>query len=362
MTIPRVTLRKIDTKNGYVYTMDYTVNGVRKRTRIGSNKRIAESIRAQKQTELTLGKYSLLPEEKLIISFSSLFDNFLSYHKDRKKPSTVNRYKNHLIPYLDFITNYFKEVETDVRLIKPSYIDECIGYLIKDKKPKVWAPYTVNRSLQTLSSMFIFAIEREYIAKNPCTIVKKLKVPKKEFPEFFSEEEINNIWETLDPFWIGFFKFLCYTGLRKGEIINLKWGRVYLDKSPVEIRVANTEDWDPKTNSSIRTVPLNKKAVAVLKQQIGVHPEYVFVSKKGKRIHPNSPYETIVRACKQLGIIGGVHKFRHTFASHLVMNGANLYELKELLGHSTIEMTQKYAHLSPKHKESVVSVLDKLNI
>lgn len=362
MTIPIVNLRKIPIKNGYVYIMDYTVNGVRKRTRIGSNKRIAESIRAQKQTELTLGKYDLLPEEKQIISFGALLEKFLLYHNARNKPGTVNRYKNHLMPYVDFIVNYFKDVETDVRLIKPSYIDECIGYLIKDKKPKVWEPYTVNRSLQTLSSMFIFAIEREYLAKNPCAIVKKLKVPEKEFPEYFEVEEIGKIWETLDPFWVGFFKFICYTGLRKGEIINLKWERVYLEKKPTEIRVINTEDWDPKTSSSVRKLPLNQKAVAVIEKQIGIHHEYVFISKKNKRIHPNSPYEAIVRACKLIGIKGGVHKFRHTFASHLAMNGANLYELKELLGHSTIEMTQKYAHLSPKHKESVVSVLDKLNI
>ncbi len=90
MKIPRVNLRKIPIKNGYVYIMDYTVNGVRKRTSIGSNKRIAESIVAQKQTELTLGKYSLLPEEKLIISFSALVDKFLLYH-NRNKPGTVNR-------------------------------------------------------------------------------------------------------------------------------------------------------------------------------------------------------------------------------------------------------------------------------
>lgn len=358
MTIPKVNLRKIKEKNGFYYMMDYTVNGKRERHKIGSNKRAAESIVAQKQTELTLGKYDLLPQKKNVIGISKLVEKFLSYHSARNAPSTVNRYKNHLSPYCSFITDYFHEIASDIRLIKPEYIEECIEYLIKDIKPKPWEPYTVNRSLQTLSSTFIFAMDREYLEKNPCVKVKKLKVPEKDFPEFFSKEELEEIWKTLDPFWIGFFKFIYNTGLRKGEIIHLKWDRVYQNKSPIEIRVINTDDWDPKTGSSIRNVPLNNSAKEIIERQRGVDREYVFISKKGKRIHPNSPYEAIVRACKPLGIKGGVHKFRHTFASHLVMKGASIYEIKELLGHSDIKMTQKYAHLSPKHQESIVNLLE----
>lgn len=354
MTIPRVNLRKV---NGS-YMMDYTVNGKRTRKNIGTNKRLAESIVAAKQKDLTLGKFDLLPEEKNIISIEVLVEKFLAYHNARNAQSTVNRYKNHLLPYSSFITDYFNEISSDIRLIKPEYIEECIEYLIKDLKPKPWKPYTVNRSLQTLSSTFIFAMDREYLDKNPCIKVKKLKVPKKDDPDFFSKEELEEIWKTIDPFWVNFFKFLYNTGLRKGEIIHLKWDRVYLEKPPFKIKVINTDDWDPKTGSSVRNVPLNKSAMEIIERQKNINQEYVFVSKKGIKTHPNSPYIAIKRALKALNIDGDVHTFRHTFASHLAMKGANMYELKELLGHSTIEMTQKYAHLSPEHKESVVNLLE----
>lgn len=354
MTIPRVNLRKA---NGS-YMMDYTVNGKRTRKKIGTNKRLAESIVAAKQKDLTLGKFDLLPDKKNIISIEVLVEKFLAYHNARNAQNTVNRYKNHLSPYSSFITDYFHEIASDIRLIKQEYIEECIEYLIKDKKPKPWKPYTVNRSLQTLSSAFIFARNRDYLEKNPCDLVDKLKVQKKDERLYFNKEELKDIWEILDPYWINYFKFIYYTGLRKGEINNLKWDRVYLDKSPVEIRVTNTDDWDPKTRQSIRNVPLNKSAKEIIESQKGIDQYFVFVSKKGKKIHPNSPYIAVKRALKVLNLNGDVHKFRHTFASHLVMKGASLYEIKELLGHSDIKMTQIYAHLSPKHQESVVNLLE----
>lgn len=358
MSFSTVNLRKIKRKNGYVYIVDYTVKGKRIRRTVATDKKLGNAIRTKIEQDLNMGKYNLLPEEKNIISIEALVEKFLAYHSTRNAQSTVKRYKNHLSPYCFFITDYFHEIASDIRLIKIEYIEECIEYLIKDIKPKPWAPYTVNRSLQTLSSAFIFAMNREYLEKNPCVKVKKLKVPVKDFPEYFTKEELEDIWKALDPFWIGFFKFIYNTGLRKGEIINLKWDRVYLDKLPAEIRVTYTEEWDPKTSSSVRTVPINKSAKEILERQRDAHQEYVFVSKKDKRIHPNSPNIAINRALKVLKLNGDVHKFRHTFASHLVMKGASIYEIQKLLGHSDIKMTQKYAHLSPKHQESVVNYLE----
>lgn len=151
MLIPKVNLGRAKRKNGFVYTMDYTVNGVRKRPPIGTNKRVAQSIVAQKQIEFARGIYNLLPEEKNIISIEALVEKFLAYHGARNAQSTVKRYKNHLSPYSSFFTDYFHKSASDIRLIKTEYIEECIEDLIKDIKPKPWAPYTVNRSLQTLS-------------------------------------------------------------------------------------------------------------------------------------------------------------------------------------------------------------------
>ena len=345
MTIPRVNLRKV---NGS-YMMDYTVNGKRTRKNIGTNKRLAESIVAQKQNELTLGRFDLLPEEKSIIDIETIIQQYFSFLKIRTSLRTINRYKNHLKPFSDFMVNQFPDVVNNLRLIRPLYIEEYVEYLVNEVK---WAPYTVNRSLQTLSSLFIFAINREYLEKNPLSGIKKLPVPEKEYPEYFTREELEEIWKTVDPYWIEFLQFLYRTGLRVSELINLKWERVYLDKKPPEIRILATK------TGKYRIVPLSPTANIIIKNQIGKHSDFVFVSKNDTIIHSHEPYNAIKKALKILGLKGYVHKLRHTFASHLAMRGANIYEIKELLGHSDIKMTQIYAHLSPKHQESVVNLLD----
>lgn len=355
MTIPKVNLRKIKDENGYSYMMDYTVNGIRTRKKIGTNKRLAESIVAQKQTELTLGKYDLLPEDKLIINLRSLVEKYLLSLRIQK--SSINRYKNHLSPFVRFIENYFGDAENDVRKIKSLYIDEFVEHCINDKDIN-WEPTTINRALQVISTVFNFAIKREYLIKNPASEVEKLQVDEPDYPEYFTKDELNEIWKIVNPFWLNFLQFIYHTGLRKRELINLKWDKVYLDRLPIEIRIIKTGDWRPKTRSSVRNVPLNKSAKTIIEKQMGIHPKYVFVSISGEKIHPNSPYIAIKRALKSLNLEGYVHTLRHTFASHLAMKGANIYEIKELLGHSKIEMTQKYAHLSPEHKKSIVSLLD----
>ena len=109
--------------------MDYTINGKKNRKKIGTNKRLAEVIVAKKQNELTLGKYDLLPEEKLIIDIESIIEQYLSYLKIRTKPKTINRYINHFKPFTIFMISRFNEVSSNLRLIKPLYIEEYIEYL-----------------------------------------------------------------------------------------------------------------------------------------------------------------------------------------------------------------------------------------
>lgn len=355
MTIPTVNVTPPNKKCDK-YVIDYTVDGIRRRRRVGKNKKDAHLIAAKLQHELTMGPFDLLAEDKLTISLSSLVEKYLLSLIGRAE-STVTRYKNHLSPFVEYIKNYYGEVEKDVRKIKTLYIEEFQEQCIKDKDID-WKPRTINRALESIRTIFRFAIKRDYLEKNPASEVEKMLVDEPDFPEYFTKKELNEIWGVVNPFWLNFLQFIYHTGLRKRELINLQWDRVYLDRSPVEIRVFNTADWRPKTRSSVRNVPLNKTAKTIIENQMDVHPKYVFVSKSKEKIHPNSPYYAIKRALNVLNLEGTIHKLRHTFASHLVMSGANIYEVKELLGHSKIEMTQIYAHLSPAHKESVVKLLD----
>ncbi|GAN33481.1 MAG: site-specific integrase [Candidatus Brocadia sp. AMX2] len=142
------------------------------------------------------------------------------------------------------------------------------------------------------------------------------------------------------------------TGMRKGEILNLKWDQVDLRHNFILL--------DKTKNGERREIPIN----STLKELFASMPrslesECVFVDKNGK------PYGNIKRgfhtALKKAGIRDfHFHDLRHTFASHLVMTGVDLPSVKELLGHKSLTMTLRYAHLSSGHKRKAVEMLDRV--
>jgi integrase len=143
------------------------------------------------------------------------------------------------------------------------------------------------------------------------------------------------------------------TGMRKGEILALKWEQVDLRHGFIFLT-------DTKNNER-RDIPINQ----TLRDTLEILPRhitspYVFWQGKGER------YMDVRRsfrsALKRAGIKDFVfHDLRHTFASHLVMAGVDLTTIKELLGHKTLAMTMRYAHLAPSHKKKAVEELDQLH-
>src|SRR4030067_2504866 len=149
----------------------------------------------------------------------------------------------------------------------------------------------------------------------------------KPFPErkdagtvaYWTKDEVVAILNTVKPHWRDAFEFLYNTGLRKDELIHLTWRDVVTDGPNPCIIVQAKENWTPKT-SQRRIIPLNPRVVAILRRQTTAeaHP-YVFKGEMGGLVHRDRIYTALKRALKQLGMEGDVHKFRHTFASHLVM-------------------------------------------
>ena len=354
MPIPKVKVRKVKRNNSYSYITDYWFEGDRYRKVVATNKRQAEAIAAKTQHDLTMGKHDLLPKEQTRKSIAELIDEFLLSKRHEVGLSTVRRYRNHLEPLRLFLNEQFPQVANDISLFKSLYFAELIDY-VKDNYS--WAPVTINRMREMVSSLFTFAIDRDYLNKNPIKGTKSIPVPEKEAPEFFTKPELDKIWSLVDPFWKPFLRFIYHTGLRKGELINLTWEKVDLDADVPTIKIISIDEWKTKTKRS-RTIPINNNALTIIKHQRGIHPKYVFISKKGEKIHPNRPYIAIKKALNELNLTGHVHKLRHTHASQLVMEGKSIFEVQKLLGHTKIETTQIYAHLSPEHQQSVVEVLE----
>lgn len=147
------------------------------------------------------------------------------------------------------------------------------------------------------------------------------------------------------------------TGMRKNEMLDLTCDRVRLQASSIILTAEDTK------NSRPRTVPLNKEAKAAIESRLRFRKKYcsgsrwVFADKSGERV--KSIYASFVEARDRAKIEDfRIHDLRHTFASWLVMEGVSLYVVRDLLGHSSIKMTERYAHLAQSALVQAVAVLD----
>jgi len=214
-------------------------------------------------------------------------------------------------------------------------------------------PATVNRLLATLQHGFTKGLQWEMLDETIYNRVRKVKM----LPEnnrrlrYLSEEECQALVKAsiahLQPIVITALN----TGMRRGEILSLQWDK-HIDLKNGFILLDQTK------NGERREIPINQTLRKALKRMPRhLKSPYVFTSEKGER------YKEIKRAFNSAVRRAGIkdftfHDLRHTFASRLVMAGVDITTLKELLGHKTLEMTLRYAHLSPGHKVKAVGVLD----
>ena len=327
-----------DAKDGYFY-IDYYVNNKRTREKIGSSRKLAEIAFSKRKVELAEGRF-LDKKKNEKIKFEDFAGMFFKLHSmPNKKASSAKR--DQII--LKHLKLFFRGKY--LYTITPVLIEE---YKIK-RRQKV-APSTVNREVACLKCLFNKAIEWGKIEHNP---VKKVKLFKENNQRlrYLEKEEIikvlNNCSEHLKPIVV----LALNTGIRKGKILGLKW-------HDIDFRLGLIILLDTKNNEK-REVPLNQSAKNTL-IKVRKHPDspYVFCNKSGR------PYANVRKsfktALKKSDIVDfRFHDLRHTFASHLVMAGVDIKTVQELMGHKSIEMTLRYAHLSPSHKRRAVEILDK---
>ena len=172
---------------------------------------------------------------------------------------------------------------------------------------------------------------------------------------YLTEEEIDKLLEVcINEHTRDIVVATINTGMRRQEVINLKWDQVrgdfiYLSKT--------------KTDEA-RQIPVNDDLAELLKEIRGknqLRSEYVFCDKAGKHVTGKRISNSFDASIRKAGIQDfSFRDLRHTFASHFVMRGGSLKELQEILGHKSMTMTLRYAHLSKEHKKKAVSLLNGL--
>ena len=328
-------------KRGNIYWIRYAgLDGRIVRESSASNKfREAEAWLIKRRNEIKEGKQ---PEVKRITNhnFLELAEEYLKWAKRQRGYRTKRGYTLQLVdvygslPLRRFSARLVEQLQTE--------------RIQKGNKPA-----TINRIVATLKHMIKKATDWDMVEEETLKRVRKVTLLEENNKRlrYLTKEEcqalINECCNHLTPIVV----IALNTGMRKSEILFLKWDNVDLKHGFILLEVTK--------NGERREIPINDTVRATLQDVIRrIDVPYVFYDPK-----TGKPYQDVKRsfksACRRAGIKDfRFHDLRHTFASHLVMAGVDLTTVKELLGHKTIAMTMRYAHLAPSHKVKAVEVLD----
>jgi integrase len=214
---------------------------------------------------------------------------------------------------------------------------------------------TVHNHLTLLISMLNLAVDLHWLASTPR--IKKPKLVEGDYQWIRGHEQIRAFLDVASEEPPGVFELYAtavYTGMRAGELLGLRWDDIDLADDTRLITVKRSYDKPTKTGA-IRHVPVLDPLLPVLRAWRLRNPNVlVFPGRTGNLQAPAARVlqETFQRVLAASGIGGDerltFHDLRHTFASHWVMRGGDLYQLQKVLGHKSVQMTQRYAHLAPE--------------
>lgn len=328
-------------KRGKSWGIDYSVNGVRKREIVGSNKAMAEVVLKKKEVLIAENKH-LDIRRTSNLTFRELSEKYIELYL---KPNRPNWHTPE-----SFAIKSLNETFGNKRLAEITPMD--IEQFRLNRLQSV-GKSTVNKNVAILRAMFNKAIEwKLFEGKNPVSGIKFYKLENKRL-RYLEKEEINRLINSCEGYLKDIVEFAINTGMRRGEIFGLKWrdidwknGIIYL------LRTKNGEKREVPVNGTVRNILIRVKR----------NPDsaYIFTSFDGK------PFVDIKKSFHTALLRANIqdfrfHDLRHTFASQLAMGGVDLLTIKELLGHKNIEMTLRYSHLSCDHKKRAVKVLDSIN-
>jgi site-specific recombinase XerD len=330
-------------KKGARWYLDYQVEGRRVRKRVGNSKHLAQLALADIQVKLERKEAGFSVKDRGLHNF---IQEYLAYAKANKARNTLARDEITLKHFTDFMKVDKLSAVTAAKL-------EAYKAWRREAGVK---PSTLNRELNTIKAMFNKAVAWNALANNPAKSVQKMREARKQV-RYLSKEEVKALLAAAGDRLAPIIETFLHTGLRRAELTNLTWADVNFNRESLAVQAK--DGWHPK-DYEVRHIPLTDRLTEVLKARPKSDSAYVFHTQSGGA-HSHSgnllsrDFSKLTRAC---GIKGAsIHTLRHTFASHLVMGGADLYTVQKLLGHSSIKTTEIYAHLAPDYLRSAIKRL-----
>lgn len=358
-------------KRGDTWYYDVRVKGHRIRKRVGTSKKIAELALKDAEVKIAREEFGFIKND---ISIEKLIEKFLEYNKTNNRPTTVSRYRavtDHFREYLNLkrttivaASQITAEVVEGFKAFRRNQWVNPNGSRVDDDEDVTEGTRrgarsrTVNLEVDGIKYMLNMAIRWGYLKENPVRQVRSLKDDDQRPVRFLSVEECHRVLDAADAELRPILITFLHTGMRKAELENLQWRDVDLTRAKISIR--SKENWNPKTTD--REVPMSSELRDLFKQLRSARTvketSYVFPVLDSGRSH-NWIRRELIKTAQAAGIpdLTKVHTLRHTFASHLVMQGVDLPTVGRLMGHTNIATTMIYAHLAPDHLANAVTKL-----
>lgn len=356
-------------KRGAWWYIDlYLKNGRRYRKRVSRDKKIAELALKDHEVKDERNQLGFLDQEQA--DPKTFLEDYLKYSETNHRQATTVRYRSAVYNFLDFLKTVPQVAS--LRDITPAMIEKFKqhrksapvskngkkGPLTKKTTIKKGAKSnTVNFEIGTLRTIFNLAIRQKFLDENPVRDVSFLKTDDAKQRRFLTDAEVGRFLRACEPEFYPVFFVMVHTGMRKGEILNLEWKD--LDFKRRVIKIQRKDFWVPKTGE--REIPMSEAVAAVL-DGLPRQSHFVFPDKDGNAMSGNQLRLDLIRIAQNAGIydLTQVHSLRHTFASQLLMRGADAFTVKTLMGHSNIQTTLIYAHQTPGHLREAVEKLNAL--
>ncbi|MFC1607133.1 tyrosine-type recombinase/integrase [Candidatus Latescibacterota bacterium] len=303
-------------------------------------KRDAETLLSKRKQEVIEGK---LPELKKYkdIRLNDFSVEYLNWAERQRSVDHTKRFTKQLlsdfgnIPLNSFTTKLIEQWQSDRMKIRGN------------------KPATVNRMLAVLKHMFTKANEWDMVKQQAFERVRKVKLlsVNNQRLRYLTEDECQRLIETCYDHLKPIVITAINTGMRKTEILTLRWDCVDLQNRIIKLDVTK--------NGERREIPINNTLANTFKSlQRRLDTPYVFFDNNGRPFKDvKGSFASALSRAKITDF--RFHDLRHTFASHLVMVGVDIKSVQELLGHKTLTMTLRYAHLGADHRAKAVEMLEK---
>lgn len=288
------------------------------------------------------------------MTVADLTEEYLLYIKNIKVVSG-NTYVSYKNDFALFVNMDFIGAERDIASITAEDIRMCVGRLSMQKK----SPATINRFISAVHSLFNYALRFGYLKTNVSAEVRTIKNPRK-LPNFLTGTEIDSLcmqpeispllWRTRDK---ALFEMMYSSGCRLSEIYGLKRSDFSKGYSQAKVRGKGGKDrivyFEDDARRALEAY-LKERDEKIKDIQLKNPCDYIFVNQKGGHLSRKGIAFILKTYSAQAGFKRHVnpHALRHTFATAMITQGADVRKVQEMLGHSNINTTQRYTHLSAK--------------